>query len=351
MSNYLITGGRGCIGSHVIDHLIEHLTSEDRIIILDNDYNANIKNLSGAEKSGREKNVKLEYIHGDIKDQSVLYNIFFYDRVDYVFHMASMLTLDTKYYRLRGINNNTVGFCNILEMCAMFNTKKLVFASSASVYGNPEITPTTEDVYFKNSKSLYAATKIANEYFANYYADDEGLKIVGLRPFNVYGPRQTNKNFYVQIIPKLIQKIRDNENVIGGQQTMDFIHASDVGRFFVEAMNKEDVNRGNVIYKPDSLGGLYTVEKINFDGYINLGSGVSTSVNELFFLIKKIMKDEFDIESTSKLVEDKEFEDNYSHVKVRQSSTSLRKLLLGEPKISLYQGLTETIQSFLPAKN
>jgi UDP-glucose 4-epimerase len=328
---FLVTGAAGHIGSYIVEWLAK-LARDSIIICADNFYNGNLVNLTDAIKISELNNNTIKLFsdnNGDVSDILVIDEIFKMYKPTYVFHQASMLTLDSKKDRLKALNYNTVSFTNVCEYSLLYDVKKLVFASSASVYGNPDKIPTPEWHHFNNCILFYGATKIANEYIARSYSDEEGLKFIGLRYFNVYGERQSTKNVYTQIVPKWIKAIIDNEQIIiygDGKQTMDMIHGEDVGRLNVLAAFNKDLYR-----------------KEGFDGFLNIGSGIETSVLELYNIMVDVLK-EYDITYT-KEIQFQEHDPNL--VKRRKADTILMNVYLGYPSIDVREGIKRSVQTIL----
>ena len=244
----IVTGGYGHIGSYVIEHLCKTLTNST-IVCVDNMYNGKQTNLDDAFHIANKRDNIIVIMETDVSNSYKMEKIFSRFKPTYVFHQASMLTLDSKLYRHQAVKVNICGMSIILDMCVKYNVEKLVYASSASVYGTPKKFPTKESHDFDNCKLLYGATKVADEYLARSYADEEGLKFVGLRYFNVYGERQSDAGVYTQIVPKWIKAIKEGSpiKIYGdGSQTMDMIHGDDVGLANVQAMFYE--NKSEIIY-------------------------------------------------------------------------------------------------------
>jgi UDP-glucose 4-epimerase len=324
----IVTGGCGHIGSYVIEHLCKTLTNST-IVCVDNLYNGKLSNLDVANELAEKDNNKI-IINGECIEHS--YNMretFKHFKPDYVFHQASMLTLDSKMDRHQAVKVNIAGMSNVLDNCVRYHVKKLVYASSASVYGTPRLFPTKETHDFDNCKLLYGATKIACEALARSYADEEGLKIVGLRYFNVYGERQSTNNLYTQIVPKWIKAIVAGEPITiygDGSQTMDMISGNDVGRFNVLAMFKED------LYRNDS-----------FDGFMNICTNHETSVIGLYGLIEKELE-VLGFKNTSEII----YEDHDPNlVSRRRGDNTLMLKHLGNYKISVPEGIRETVRALV----
>ena len=317
---YLVTGSHGHIGSYIVEELCRQKDNIE-IICLDNFYNASIDNLKISYALAQDKNIKLRDVRVDISNSDLMRETFLKYKPKYVFHCASYLTLDSKENKSRSVEVNTYGSALIFDLSLEFDVKKVVYSSSASVYGDPSYVPTDEDHGFDNCKLLYGATKVATEYIAKSFMDEEGLPIVGLRYFNVYGPRQSLSNVYTQIVPKWIRSIAVGEQITiygDGEQTMDMIFGSDIGRANVAAMNNPKCQ--NI--------------------FINVATGIQTSVNELLDIIQTEM---------SKLMGQKTIDVTYDEhdpnlVKRRQADISRMYHYLSVPLINVKEGIRITCQ-------
>ena len=274
---YLITGSHGHIGSYIVEELTKQ-KDDISIICVDNLYNGNVDNLQTAYThayhnggpTGPPKNVNIVPVIADITNEKIMRETFSKYRPDYVFHTASYLTLDSNKYKSKSVNVNVYGGALLFELCLEFDVKKVVYSSSASVYGTPALTPTKEDYPFDDCKLLYGTSKIALEYIAKSFMEF-GLDIVGLRYFNVYGPRQSFSNVYTQIVPKWVNAIVNGEIITiygDGKQTMDMVFGSDVGKANISAMDNNECK----------------------NMFINVGTGFQTSVINLFEMISYRMK-------------------------------------------------------------
>ena len=324
----IVTGGAGHIGSYVIEHLCETLT-DSTIICVDNMYNGKLSNLDNALRDANKKNNIVVVVEDDISNYYKMECLFKHHKPTYVFHQASMLTLDSKLYRQKAVKVNICGMSNILDLCVKYNVEKLVYASSASVYGTPKTFPTSESHDFQNCKLLYGATKVADEYLARSYADEEGLKFVGLRYFNVYGERQSTNNVYTQIVPKWINAIVNGEPITifgDGTQTMDMIHGDDVGLANVQAMFNDVLYRNNT-----------------FDGFMNICTAHETSVIELYGLIEKELQS-LGYENNNDIV----YEDHDPNlVSRRKGDNTLMIKYLGDYKIYIPEGIRRTVKGLI----
>jgi UDP-glucose 4-epimerase len=324
----LVTGGCGHIGSYIIEHLCQTLTNS-KIICVDNLYNGKLSNLDESNKLALKNNNVIKVKKINVASTYEMEEVFTSTPPDYVFHHASMLTLDSKLDRLAAVKVNIGGMSNVLDMCVRYEVKKLVYASSASVYGTPKIFPTKESHDFDNCKLLYGATKVADEYLARSYADEEGLKVVGLRYFNVYGERQSSSNVYTQIVPKWINAIvaREPITIYGdGSQTMDMIHGDDVGYFTVKAMQNEKLYRNKT-----------------FPGFMNICTNHETAVIGLYGMIEKELE-RLGYDTTSEII----YEDHDPNlVSRRKGDNTLMLEYLGRYRISVPNGIKRTVKGLL----
>lgn len=266
---YLVTGSHGHIGSYVVEEL-SRTKNNVRIVCIDNHYNSNLDNLKTSYSLAKDNNNEIVSISADISNESSMIEIFIKEKPDYVFHCASYLTLDSKQFKARATQVNTYGSALIFDLSLKYGVKKVVYSSSASVYGNPIRVPTGEDHPFE-FRLFYGATKAATENLATSFMIEEGLEIVGLRYFNVYGPRQSLSNVYTQIVPKWIRSIATGEPITvygDGEQTMDMIFGSDIGRANVSAMDNPECK----------------------NMFLNVATGIETSVNDLLSIIVEEMK-------------------------------------------------------------
>jgi UDP-glucose 4-epimerase len=195
---------------------------------------------------------------GDIRDVDLLNDAM--AGMDGVIHLAAMWLLHCRDYPRTAFHVNIEGTFNVLEACVKNKIKRLVYSSSASVYGDAVEVPMTEAHPF-NNRNFYGATKIAGEAMCRAYHDRYGLDYVGLRYMNVYGPRQDQHAVYSGVIPTMLNKIDAGEApaVNGdGSQAYDFIYV-------------DDVARSNVL----------ALEAIATDEFYNVGTGVQTTIREL----------------------------------------------------------------------
>lgn len=249
----IVIGGAGLIGSHAVDELIKEDVSEIRIY--DNFVRGRQENLHEALKDPR---VKIYEVGGDICQTDIL------DAgmkgMDAVFHFAALWLLQCHEYPRSAFDVNVRGTFNVLEACVANKIKRLVYSSSASVYGDAVEEPMTEDHPF-NNKNFYGATKICGEAMARSFHYRYGLDFVGLRYMNVYGPRQDYRGAYIAVIMKMLDAIDRGEGptILGdGSEAFDFVAVADCGRANVCAMKAETTDR-----------------------FYNVGTGKRTSLKQL----------------------------------------------------------------------
>jgi UDP-glucose 4-epimerase len=256
----VVIGGAGLIGSHTVDLL----TREDvgQILIYDNFVRGQRGNLADALKDPR---VSIYEAGGDILQTDILNAAL--KGADGVFHFAALWLLQCHEFPRSAFDVNVRGTFNVLEACVAQNVKRLVFSSSASVYGDAVREPMDEDHPF-NNKNLYGATKIAGEALARAYHHRYGLDYVGLRYMNVYGPRQDYQGAYIAVIMKMLDAIDrgDGPTILGdGSEAFDFVAV-------------EDCAHANIC----------AIKAAVLDRYYNVGTGKRTSLTELAALILQL---------------------------------------------------------------
>ena len=263
----LVVGGAGFIGSHLVGQLLE--TEAKKVVVYDNFARGKLSNI--AEFLDDER-CELYPYGGDIRDIDILSQAM--EGVDGVFHLAAMWLLHCKEFPRTAFNVNIEGTFNVLEACVNNGVERLVYSSSASVYGDAVEVPMTEEHPF-NNRNFYGATKIAGEAMARAFHDQYGLNYVGLRYMNVYGPHQDQDAAYSGVIPIMLNKIDANEapTINGdGSQAYDFISVRDTARANILAMESEVV-----------------------DKFYNVGTGVQTSIKELCELILELKQSELEV--------------------------------------------------------
>lgn len=262
---FLVIGGAGFIGSHAVDELLKEDVAE--VVVYDNFARGRVENLSEALKDPRVRVFEAggDILHRDLLDAAM-------KRIDGVFHFAALWLLHCHEYPRAAFEVNIGGTFNVLEACINNGVKRLVYSSSASVYGDAVQEPMTEEHPFNNT-NFYGATKIAGEQmcrslYHRHKTTPQHFDYVGLRYMNVYGPRQDYRGAYIAVIMKVLDQLdRGLPPVIygDGSQAYDFVYVTDCARANVCAMKSN-----------------------SSDNYYNVGTGIRTSVKELVELILEI---------------------------------------------------------------
>ncbi len=304
-----ITGGAGFIGSN----LAEELSKDNEIIIVDDLSTGKMENIAKHfDQTLLKFELNIKFVKGSVTDLNLLKEIF--KDCDYVFHQAAIPSVPRSIKDPIASNNaNINGTLNVLVAAKDSSVKKVIYASSSSVYGDTPELPKREDMA-ANPKSPYAVTKLMGEYYCDVFKEVYGLKTISLRYFNVYGPRQDPYSDYAAVIPRFIHRVLENKPPViygDGQQTRDFT--------FVK-----DVVRANVLAAKSDATGVY-----------NSANGNRISINELADMIMKLMGKKL------KPIHDAPRKGDVMH---SLGDISKAKKVLGyEPRYSLEEGLRETI--------
>ena len=264
----LVIGGAGFIGGFVVRELLKEEVKE--VVIFDNFTRGKAENIADSLEDHR---CTVFPFGGDIRELDVLDHAM--KDVDYVFHLAAMWLLHCKDFPRTAFEVNIAGTYNVLEACVKNNIKKLIYSSSASVYGDAVEVPMTETHPF-NNKNFYGATKISGEAMCTAINDRYGLNVIGLRYMNVYGPGQDQHAVYSGVVPIMLNKIDAGEAPVingDGSQAYDFVYVEDVARSNICAL------------KSDQEFGFY-----------NVGTEVQTSIKELCDTILRLKQSELEVE-------------------------------------------------------
>lgn len=249
----LVIGGGGLIGSHTVDNLLKHDVGQ--VVIYDNFARGRQENLAAALTDPR---VRIFDVGGDILQRDILDTAM--KDVDGVFHFAALWLLQCHDYPRSAFEVNVGGTFNVMEACVKNGVKRLVYSSSASVYGDAVTEPMAEDHPF-NNQNFYGATKICGEAMLRAFHHRYGLEYVGLRYMNVYGPRQDYHGAYIAVIMKMLDAIDrgDAPTILGdGSEAFDFVAVEDCARANVCGMRAAST-----------------------DEFYNVGTGIRTSLKEL----------------------------------------------------------------------
>ena len=307
MSKFLVTGGAGFIGSHIAGALVR---DGNKVVVLDDFSSGRRENLS-------EIMSKIELIEGDIRDKKAVAKAV--SGVDYVLHQAALRSVPKSMLDPQAYNDvNITGILNILQVAKEAKVKRVVFASSSSIYGETDKLPQKEDAQ-PLLISPYALSKLAGEYYCRIFSLMFGIEVVSLRYFNVFGPRQSLENEYAVVIPKFITCILKDEQppIHGdGKQTRDFTYVENV----VQANLKAVTAKGAVAE------------------VFNVACGKAYSVLDIVTYVNKILK---------KSIKPKLGPIRPGDVKDTLADISKAKRILGfDPKIGFEEGLQKTVDYF-----
>jgi UDP-glucose 4-epimerase len=247
----LLIGGAGLIGSHIVDQLVD--TPVREIVVFDNFVRGSRSNLEHSAKSP-----KVRIVDGSMTDRATLDKAM--AGIDGVFLLASLWLGECVNDPRSAWEVNTLGTWNVVEAVRAHGVQRVVYSSSASVYGNAVVTPMTEEHPF-NNRTTYGATKIANEQMFRAMYEQHKLSYVGLRYMNIYGVRMDYEGTYVSVIMKVLDRIFAGERPVifgDGSQVYDFIYVGDAASANILAM-QADCD----------------------DEFFNVGMGIGTSINEL----------------------------------------------------------------------
>jgi UDP-N-acetylglucosamine 4-epimerase len=310
--SFLVTGAAGFIGSHITEYLLKN--GARRVVVLDNLSTGNHDNVKSFSSFSA-----FEFIEGDITNPEDCEKAC--RGIDYVSHQAALGSVP------RSIENplathqaNATGFLNILIASKNNKVKRIVYASSSSVYGDLNESPKVENRIGK-PLSPYAVSKLVNEQYADIFASTYNMEIIGLRYFNIFGPRQNPDGAYAAAIPLFIKSLLKKEPVYingSGDQSRDFTFVANAVQANVKA--------------------LLTDNKDALSKILNIACGESISVNDMFRIIAK------EISPESKAVHRSE---RFGDVKNSLADISLAKRMIGyDPEIHFEEGLKKTIEWF-----
>ncbi len=307
MTHYLVTGGAGFIGSHLVDALIKQ---GGKVTILDNLSNGKRENLNGAFSVSKQ----VRLIEGDVSDPKVSSEAI--KGVDVVFHQAAVGSVPKSVSDPKGSHQaNATGTLELLIAAKEARVKKFVNAASSSAYGDTPELPKRENMP-ANPFSPYAATKLAQEQYCRAFAVSYGMETISLRYFNVYGPRQDPNSQYAAVVPKFFCAYLKGEPPIifgDGEQTRDFTYVGDVVAANLKASRMNGA-QGEVF---------------------NIAGGKKISINGLAKMIQDLV---------GKAVQPKYVEARPGDIKHSIADISLAKERLGwQPTVLLEQGLRECL--------
>jgi UDP-glucose 4-epimerase len=256
----LVTGGSGLIGSHIVDRLLDEGLEE--VVVLDNLTRGRRENLASALASGRVK-----IMEGDIRNTTTVREAM--EGIDIVFHEAAIRITQCAEDPRLAHDVLATGTFNIMEAAVAAKVKRVVTASSASIYGQAESFPTSEQHHGYNNRTIYGAIKLYNEGLLRSFNEMFGLDYVALRYFNVYGPRMDAFGVYTEVMIRWMERLSSGLPclILGdGTQTMDFVFVDDVAR-----------------------ANLLATKSPITDDVINIASGTETSLRDLADTLARVM--------------------------------------------------------------
>ena len=311
-TNFLITGGAGFIGSHIAEYLLKNGAAKVRV--LDNLANGFETNLSILRQYPT-----FEFVEGDIRNGDTCQQVC--RGMDYVSHQAALGSVPRSIKEPIYFNEvNVNGFVNMLAAAVDNKVKQFVYASSSSVYGDEPTLPKLES-RTGNCLSPYAATKKTNELYAQVFADVYGIKLMGFRYFNIFGPRQDPDGAYAAVIPLFVKGIIKQLPVSingDGEQTRDFTFVDNAVQVNIKGMLTDNAEAFNKVY--------------------NVAVGENFSVNFLFNACKEYLHSNF--EATFREPRTGDIRNSLADI------TLAKSLLAYQPATSFTDGLTQTIEFF-----
>jgi UDP-glucose 4-epimerase len=304
---FLVTGGAGTIGSTIVDQLVS--AKAEQVTVLDNFTRGRPENLVSARESG-----VLRVIDGDIRDRNLVRSLM--QGTDVVFHQAAIRITQCATDPRLALEVLVDGTYEVVEAAADAGVRKVVAASSASVYGLAEEFPTSERHHPYANDTIYGAAKTFNEGLLRSFHAMRGLDYVMLRYFNVYGPRMDIYGLYTEVLIRWMERIEAGKPplVLGdGQQTMDFVYT-------------EDIARANLLAADSDVT----------DDVFNIGSCTETSLVELAYALQRAMGSNLELEFGPPR--------GVNAVTRRQADISRAQELLGwKPEVGLDEGLRRLV--------
>ena len=309
---FLVTGGAGFIGSNIVEYLIKYHAK--KVVVLDN------------LATGSETNIKpylslpnFQFIKGDICNIDDCNKACI--GIDYIFHEAALGSVPRSIKNPIATHNvNATGFINVLLAARDANVKRVVYASSSSVYGDSKILPKVENQIGKQL-SPYAVSKMTNELYGEIFAKTYNMEIIGLRYFNIFGPRQNPQGEYAAAIPLFINSLLTNTapTINGdGEQTRDFTFVANAVQANIKAMLEQNTKTDGAVF--------------------NIAVGERVSLNELIEILKKLTGSKVQQEYRADRPGD--VRDSLADISKAQSTLNY------QPKIKIEEGLKHTLAWF-----
>ncbi len=303
----LVTGGAGFIGSHLVEELVK---AGHTVKVLDNFSLGTEENLKTVRK-------KIEVVKGDLRDAETVTKLT--KGVDIVFNLAAASSSPMFLEDLRNaVSVNVDGFINVLNACRDNKVKKLIYASTSSIYGN--LTPPLREDMPTPPVNFYASTKLLNEHLAALFAREYGLETIGFRFLSVYGPHEKSKGVYANLATQFLRCVQKGEQPViygDGSQTREFTFVLDIVQAHLLAMNSKKNLAGEIF---------------------NVGTSKAHSLNELVSAINRVLNKNVKPKYVKNPVK------NYIAAQLSDIS-KIKKLLGYEPKYTLEKGLREIASS------
>jgi len=307
MTVYLVTGGAGFIGSHIVDALLER---GDTVRVLDNLVSGTLKNLAHVQE-------KIEFFAGSIRDDELLHKAT--EGVDCIFHLAAMVSVPQSMVEPKEAElNNAMGMLNVLQAAKANGVRRVVLSSTCAVYGDEPTLPKIETMY-PYPQSPYAISKFAAENYCLLFHKSFGVETVILRYFNVFGPRQDPSSAYSGVISIFVDRISQGISPLiygDGEQTRDFVYVGDVAQANLLAAEV-----------PQAAGQIF-----------NICTGQQTSIKQLFGSVRQILQ-VVDLASTYKPARSGDIVLSYGDPKKAYS------ILGWSPKTAFEDGLKRLMES------
>ncbi len=319
---WLVTGVGGFIGSHLLEYLLIH---NQNVVGVDNFCTGRVENLKAVEEAvGQLKWQNFKFTEGDITDYSTCEHVM--GGVDYVLHQAALGSVPRSIADPLTTNEaNITGFLNVLHASSQFKVERFVYAASSSTYGDSPTLPKSE-AKIGRPLSPYAVTKLVNELYADVYHKTYGIETVGLRYFNVFGPRQDPNGAYAAVIPRWINSLFQSERIEvygDGETSRDFCYI-------------DNVVNANI---------LSAISKMTPGAHVlNIACGQATTLNQLHDIIRTKLGN-YQIHLNQKPIH---LDERKGDIKHSLASIERAKKLIGyKPIVYIEEGINKTIKAFI----
>jgi UDP-glucose 4-epimerase len=258
MSNVLVIGGAGFIGSHLTEILVN---SNHNVVVLDNLY-------LGKEENLEKIKDKIKFHNLNFRDKDEVERVIKDNQIEYIFHFGGYSSGPMFDNNETEAFKDTIGFTNLLEISAKNNVKRVLYASSSSIYG--DVKPQKEDVKVA-PPNFYALTKFTMEHISRLFYDNYGIESIGFRFFSVYGKNEKHKGRFANLISQFLWNIQDNEEIViygDGSQTRDFTYVVDLCNAIIKGMETDSENAKANVY--------------------NIGTSETYTVNEMIGILEEL---------------------------------------------------------------